>query len=100
MSSDLEFLEQLLIGEDGMLLSLRMGDGLQEKKVQQVIDVLGKLSKEWSGSECIPKKAVDLFIDIFPVMQSSCDWYSEAEVIKIMDAADQIVNSIRDCIIG
>lgn len=100
MSSNMEFLEQLLIGEDGMLLSLRMGEGLQEKKVQQIIDVLVKLSKEWSGSDCIPKKALDLFIDIFPVMQSSCDWYSEEETIKIMNAADRIIDSIRDCIIG
>lgn len=94
----MEILEELLIGEDGILLSLRMGDGLQEEKVKQVIDIIAKLSEEWFGSDCIPKKAVDLFIDIYPVMQSTCDWYSETEATKIMDSADRIIDSIRDCI--
>lgn len=100
MSSNLNILEQLLIGQDGILLSLRMGDGLEEEKVERIIRILGKLSKEWSGNESIPKKAVDLFIDIYPVMQSSCDLYSEETAVKIMNVADKIIDSIRNCIIN
>lgn len=98
MSTTLDNFEQLLIGDDGLLVSLRMGEGLQKEKVQQIICVLGKLSKEWESSDCIPKKAVDLFIDIFPVIQSSCSWYSDEEAEDIMDAADRIIDSIRNCI--
>jgi hypothetical protein len=98
MSDKLELLKELLLGEGGLLISLRLGDGLNKEKVQKICDVLTELASDWQSKDLIPKKAANLFVDIYPVMESACDLYDENEVLEIMDAADKIVDRIRDCI--
>lgn len=98
-SSKLEQLENLLLSEDGLLVSLRLGNGLDEEKVENICCVLKELQVEWEDYDFIPKKAVDIFIDFYPAMESSCGLYSEDEADKIIDKADKIMDLIRDCII-
>lgn len=98
MNDKLELLDELLLGEDGLLISLRLGDGLNKEKVDKVCDVLNKLAGDWADENSIPKKAVDLFVDFYPAMESSCGLYNEHEALEIMNAADRIMDRIRDCI--
>ncbi|AZU60533.1 hypothetical protein [Neobacillus mesonae] len=98
MKDNLELLEELLLDVNGLLISLRVGDGLNKEKVNQVYKVLTDLAAGWKGQEKIPKKAVDLFIDIYPGMLSSSDYYSHEVAIEIMDCCDKIIDLIKDCI--
>ncbi|MBW5470330.1 hypothetical protein GPJ61_21115 [Brevibacillus formosus] len=98
MSEKLEVLEELLLGEEGLLISLRLGDGLNQKRVDEVCNILAELEVDWSGKDFIPKKAADLFVDLYPAMESSCGLYDENEGQEIMDAADKIMDRIRGCI--
>lgn len=98
MSDTIDLLEKLLLEDDGLLISLRMGDGLDKGKADQVCKVLIDISKEWEGLDDVPKKAVGLFIDLYPAMQSSCESYSEEEAMEIMDYADRIVSLVKTCI--
>ncbi|MFT8352783.1 hypothetical protein [Clostridium saccharoperbutylacetonicum] len=100
MTNNLDIFEQLLLADDGLLTSLRLGYGLKKDKVESVCDILEKLSEEWRGENSIPKKAVDLFIDFYPTIESACGLYSENEAINIMDAADKIMDLIRECVIS
>lgn len=97
-NSNLEKLEELLLSEDGLLVSLRLGNGLDEVKVEKICYVLKELKVEWEDFDFIPKKAVDIFIDFYPAMESSCGLYSEEESDKIIDTADKIMDLIRECI--
>ena len=94
-----EQLKELLLGDTGLLVSLRLGDGLDNEKVMEIINILKKLKLEWEKENTIPKKAVDLFIDFYPVMESASVLYSDNESNMIMDAADKIMDLIRDCIL-
>lgn len=98
-NSKLEKLEELLLSEDGLLVSLRLGNGLDQEKVENICCVLNELQVEWEDCDYIPKKAADIFIDFYPAMESSCGLYSEDESDKIIDSADKIMDLIRDCVI-
>ncbi|WP_244209307.1 hypothetical protein [Paenibacillus ferrarius] len=94
----LENLEEVLIGDEGVLISLRMGDGLNKGKVEEACTILDKLAIMWSETDSIPKKAVDLFINIYPVLMTSQEHYSEHEAREIMDAADQLMIKVINCV--
>lgn len=99
MDNKLELLEELLLGDNGLLISLRLAGGLNNDKVDKVCEVLDKLASDWEDQDTIPKKAADLFIDFYPAMESVCGLYEEDEVVEIMNAADKIMDRIRDCIV-
>jgi hypothetical protein len=92
-------LEELLLGDAGLLIALRLGNGLNIRKADEIIKILETLSNEWADKDYIPKKAAELFIDFYPAMESACGLYSDNESINIMDVADKIVDLIRDCVI-
>lgn len=96
---NIEKLKDLLLSGDGMLISLRMGQGLDNEKVNEICEVLILLKEEWKEKKEISKKAVDIFVDFFPAMEMVSDYYSENEAVEIMNAADKIMDLIRDCII-
>jgi hypothetical protein len=98
MENKIDMLEELLVGDEGLLISLRFGDGLNKNKLEKVFNLLEEFAEEWSDEHCIPKKAVDLFIDIYPSMEATCELYDEKEEIEIMNAADKILDLIRDCV--
>jgi hypothetical protein len=94
----IESLEEILLGDDGVLTSIRIGDGLKKDKVLEACKILDSLAIEWSGVDCIPKRAVDLFVHIYPVLESSCEYYSGDEARDIRDVADQLMDKVRNCI--
>lgn len=98
MDDDIYLLSELLIGDKGILVPLRLGDGLSPIKVDMAIKEIERLAIKWSQQDAIPKKAVDLFIDIFPAMESTLGLYEESEQIIIMDAADKLISAVRKCI--
>ncbi len=98
MNNKVMTLEKLLLSEDGILVLLRLGDGLNIDKVDSICKLLKELSIDWEQCDFIPRKAVDLFVDFYPAMESVCSLYSEEEQTIIMDAADKIMDLIRECI--
>jgi hypothetical protein len=95
---DVDTLENLILGDDGLLISLRLGYGLKSEKVSEIIDVLDHLSEEWAESEYIPKKAAGMFADFYLAAYGSLGLYNEEEGLKIEDAVDKIMDSIRKCV--
>lgn len=96
--SKLELLEKLLYGDDGLLLLLRMGDGLNNEKFEEVCLILKELAIEWRERDHIPKRAALLLFELYPAMSSGNRFYKEKELEKIEDAADIIYDLILDCI--
>ncbi|WP_066308949.1 hypothetical protein [Bacillus sp. FJAT-29814] len=98
MNNNLDLLEELLLGDDGLLIKIRSADGLDKEKAEQIYKVLTDLALEWKDRDSIPKKAADLFIDIYPAMLNQSDYYSEEKAIEIMDCCDKMLDLIRRCI--
>ncbi|MDQ0891405.1 hypothetical protein QFZ81_006493 [Paenibacillus sp. V4I9] len=64
MEKDLvKYLGDLLLHQDdGLLIKLRMGDGLDKSKVDEISTVLSQLAIEWENDDKISKEAVDYFL--------------------------------------
>lgn len=75
-----------------------MGDGLDKNRVDEVCAVLNQLSIEWKKDDKIPKEAVDYFINIDPVMNSTLNQYSEKQQEDILLALGTIMQSVRHCL--
>lgn len=95
---NVDTLEDLLLGDDGLLIALRLGYGLNSEKVTRIIEVLDYLSEEWAESEYIPKKAAGMFADFYLAAYSSLGLYNEEVGLKIEDAVDKVMDSIRKCV--
>jgi hypothetical protein len=85
----LNLFEELMIGDEGLLILLRLGYELDKEKANQVYKVLSDLAVEWKDQEQIPKKAADMIMDIYPAMLSGSGNYSEKVGMEIMDCCDQ-----------
>ncbi|MGG1516940.1 hypothetical protein ABE504_16145 [Paenibacillus oryzisoli] len=88
----------LLHEDDGLLIKLRMGDGLDRSRVDEICAVLGQLAIEWKNDDKISREAVDYFIHIDPVMNATLSLYSEKQQEEILYALDTIMNSVRHCL--
>lgn len=49
---------------------------MNKEKAEQIYKVLADLAVDWKDQDNILKKAVDLFIDIYPVMLNQSDYYT------------------------
>ncbi|MGC5326550.1 hypothetical protein [Brevibacillus sp. SYSU BS000544] len=93
----LDKLENLLIGEEGLLISLRMGEGFKKELFHEICSLLKQLAEQWAKEVSIPKRAVGIFVDLYPSMESASYLYNESERIEILEAADIIADLIREC---
>ncbi|WP_139904467.1 hypothetical protein [Clostridium thermarum] len=98
-SSKLKKLEKLILADDGLLVPLILGNGLDEDKVEGICSILKELQVEWEKSDSIPQKAIDIFTDFFSAMESACGLYSEEESDKIMKATDKIMGIAGESLI-
>ncbi len=75
-------IEELLNGEEGILIDLRFGDGLNKEKVEKLfhkIELLG-------NNKFVPKSFFDLVIDSIIVITSSLETNdNKAEVLEFLD---------------
>lgn len=98
-NSKIELFEKLLLSEEGLLIKLRLGKGLDRVKYDSICYLLEELAAEWKGIDTIPKKAAELFVDLYPAMDATSYQYKNDEAIIIKEAADKLISLIRDCCI-
>ena len=75
---------ELIQGEDGLLVELRMDLVFNEEKYQRIVELLDKLIAEWRRVDAIPKKAVLAIVDLMK------DLVGEEESIRLEDASLEI----------
>ncbi|OCA90347.1 hypothetical protein A8F94_00120 [Bacillus sp. FJAT-27225] len=85
---DVDTLEELILGDNGLIIPLRLGYGLNSEKVSEIIKVLDHLSEEWAESEYIPKKAAEMFANFYVAAYSTLGLYNDEVGLKIEDAVD------------
>ncbi|MBA2937104.1 hypothetical protein HZF08_02160 [Paenibacillus sp. CGMCC 1.16610] len=100
MKNDLvKYLGDLLLNQDdGLLSKLRIGEGLDKSKVDEICSILTQLAIEWENDDKISKEAVDYFIHIDPVMNATLSRYSEKQQAEIIIALDTIMDKVRNCL--
>lgn len=75
-------IEELLNGEDGILMDLRFGDGLKKEKADKLLVKVELLE----NNETVPKYFFDLIIDSILVITSSLDTNNDkTEILEFLD---------------
>lgn len=98
MKSKIEFLNDLIIGEDGLLVNLRMGSGFDEFKYNLICDTISELTSMLKNSTNIPKSLAVIIVDLYYSIKQNSDLYNEEEEEKILYAAAKINELIFDLI--
>jgi hypothetical protein len=93
-----ELLERLTSTAMEFLVPLRMGEGLDEHRYQQLVGVLRLASQRWRGDPFIPKRAAGVFVDLFDAVWSSSFLYPEPQSSQIRMRADRLAELVRECV--
>ncbi len=84
--------------QNSVMIDLRLGKGLNYKKVEEMKNILKLLIDEWIDKEFVPKKMCDLFIDFYPGIEA-CSYSYDAETQKrILEIANEILDLMRNCV--
>ncbi len=87
-------IEELLNGEDGILMDLRFGDGIKRKKIDVLFEELDKLIAITSKDNFISKTFFCLIMDSIIVISSSVD--SNENKSEILLFLDEYSDKLRD----
>jgi len=71
--TNIERLEEALYGDEGFLIKLRMMNGFDENKFEEVCSILKDCEIEWKNIDSIPKRAVNLIVEICPAIMTYLD---------------------------
>lgn len=77
---------------------LRMKGGFNEYKYRTLTSVLSGLASEWQGLEHIPRRAVNVLVDIFPAMESTANIYNPETKNRITEAMLELQDLIQECV--
>lgn len=88
----------LLDINNGFLIDLRFGKGINHNKVNEILDVLFDIKNEYKDSDVISKEICSLFIDFYPSIEGSLSLYSLEQVHEILEISDKIQDAMRECV--
>lgn len=85
---------ELIQGEDGLLVELRMELMFNDKKYQRIVELLNQLIGEWRKVDTIPKKAMIAIVDLMIYLVGNNRFLSEEESLKVEDASIEIYDML------
>lgn len=85
-----------LTGERDITVQLRMRKGLDECRLDQVIDALTILKGAYKGHCCIPKKLALAFLDIRTAFEAGAVYYDQATREKIEDGVQKLIEGAAE----
>lgn len=81
---------ELIQGEEGLLVEIRMDLIFNEKKYKRIVELLNSLIGEWRKVDAIPKKAMLAIVDLMTYLVGNNRFLSEEESLKVEDASIEI----------
>lgn len=87
---------ELIVGEDGLLVTLRCDNKFDEEKYTEIKSKLRILISAWKEEDQIPKKAMLAIIELAVGLTRGSRFLNEAEDIKVEDASFEILDIIYD----
>lgn len=89
-------LYELIVGENGLLVTLRCHNRLDEEKFTDIKNHLSALVLEWKEQQAIPKKAMLAIIELVDALAGGSRFLDSKEAIKVEDASLEVRDIISD----
>jgi hypothetical protein len=90
--------ERLAAASGDFLVALRERRGFRPDLYENVVAALRDCETAWSGSDCIPRSAVNVLVDMVPAVQAVADAYTGPEKQRIYDASFTLFDLIGQCV--
>ncbi len=99
MDNGVKVLENLLYGDkDGFEIVLRMGQGIDNIKFNEICNKLVELKNKWGESAYVPKAFMQIFLEFRECCENSLVFYDEDEQIDILQHIDKILDLVNEII--
>lgn len=90
-------LHELVVSSEQFLVPLRMGEGFDRDKFQNLCLALNKCATIWATRDSIPKLAANILVDLYPSIISASYLYS-TEGDQIREEAEIIADLVREIV--
>lgn len=88
-------IEELLIGDEGIVTKIRYGEGLDKNKVLEFYNYLNLFLTEVKSKNCVYKPFFLLMLDTILVISSSVEVNEDKESLFVF--LDDLTDRLRDC---
>lgn len=92
----LAFVYKCLLGDDSIVVKLRMNEGLDDELFIKLIESLRFLVDYYSGEENVPKRLALCMVDIYAAFSFREGFYSSSDAVRIEDAGTQLQELATD----
>jgi hypothetical protein len=79
-------------------LALRSRDGFNDELYEKLIGALTRCAQQWRDRECIPRLAVNVLVDLQPLMLASAELYEPNLRSRIMQEAIRVGDFVRETV--
>lgn len=87
---------ELIVGESGLIVTLRCYNRLDEEKLISIKSILSTLVLEWKKQQTVPKKAMLAIFELVDCLVGGNRFLDNKEAIKVEDASLEIRDIIND----
>ena len=82
----LQIVYDALLGADSIPQNLRMKQGLNQPRFNQLVDAIHTLTEYYSSQNAVPKKLALCMVDVYGAFSFRAGFYSEEDTAKIENA--------------
>lgn len=87
---------ELVVGEDGFIVTLRCDNKFDEEKYIDIKNQLCVLVSAWKEEHQISKKAMLVIVELIECLVGGSSFLSEEEALKVEDASIEIKDIINE----
>ena len=89
----------LLAAAEGLLVPLRMGDGLDEAALARLESALDDFASAWRGEAMIPKAAASVLAELCPALETSSYLYPDERGNVVRQQAAMLSDRVAQCFV-
>lgn len=86
----LEKLYELVMGEEGVIVTLRCENRFDEEKYNDIKAILCDMVEDWKSKELVPKKAMLIMVELIECLVGGSRFLSYETAITVEDASIEI----------
>lgn len=83
-------IEELAAAAEGVVVSLRLNEGLPEQKRERLSSALSQAARQWSETPYVPKRLAAILVELYPAVEASSHLYAGGEAVAIQQAAAEV----------
>jgi hypothetical protein len=83
---------------EAFAVPLRMRDGFDEAAFTALVSSLSACAREWDGADALPRRGVNVLVDILPTLEALIESYEPAVSARIREASFELQESIWECV--